>query len=53
MEGEAVITIQTVVSRRDEDDWSVVLFQTTPARFDGRPELVDALTAELSDLVEV
>jgi uncharacterized protein (TIGR02246 family) len=44
--------IQTVVGRRDGDQWSVALFQTTPARFDGRPELVDALTAELSELLE-
>lgn len=43
--------IQSVAARRTGDGWEVVLFQTTPARFDGRPELVDALTAELSDLL--
>jgi uncharacterized protein (TIGR02246 family) len=43
--------IQTVVARRASDDWSVVLFQTTPARFDGHPELAEALTAELAELV--
>jgi uncharacterized protein (TIGR02246 family) len=43
--------IQTVVAHRAGDDWHVVLFQTTPARFDGRPELTEQLTAELSDLL--
>jgi uncharacterized protein (TIGR02246 family) len=43
--------IQTVVARRAGDGWSVALFQTTPARFDGRPELADAPTAELAELV--
>ena len=43
-------SIQTVVAHRADDDWSVVLFQTTPARFDGRPELTEQLTAELSEL---
>jgi uncharacterized protein (TIGR02246 family) len=41
--------IQTVVARPEGDDWLVGLFQTTPARFDGRPELSDALTAELGE----
>jgi uncharacterized protein (TIGR02246 family) len=43
--------IQTLVAHRREDGWSVALFQTTPARFDGRPELTEALTAELSELL--
>jgi hypothetical protein len=42
--------IQTVVARRAEEG-SVAVFQTTPARFDGRPELADALTPELAELV--
>jgi len=41
--------IQTVVARPEGGDWLVGLFQTTPARFDGRPELTEALTAELSE----
>lgn len=41
-------SIQTVVACRSGDDWSVALFQTTPAQFHGRPELSQALTAELS-----
>jgi uncharacterized protein (TIGR02246 family) len=43
--------IQTVVGRRGPEGWRVALFQTTPARFDGRPDLTEALTAELTDLV--
>ena len=43
--------VQTVVAHRGEDGWSVVLFQTTPAQFHGRPDLAEALTAELAELV--
>jgi uncharacterized protein (TIGR02246 family) len=42
-------SIQTVVGRRGDDGWKVALFQTTPARFDGRPELSEALTTELAE----
>ena len=41
-------SIQTVVAYRADGDWSVALFQTTPAQFHGRPELSQALTAELN-----
>jgi uncharacterized protein (TIGR02246 family) len=41
-------SIQTVVAHRAGGDWSVALFQTTPAQFHGRPELSRALTAELN-----
>jgi uncharacterized protein (TIGR02246 family) len=44
-------SIQTVVAHRVDDEWSVVLFQTTPARFDGRPELTEQLTSELNALL--
>jgi uncharacterized protein (TIGR02246 family) len=43
--------IQMVVAHRDEDGWSVALFQTTPAQFHGRPDLTEALTAELAELL--
>jgi uncharacterized protein (TIGR02246 family) len=43
--------IQTVVGHRGEDGWSVALFQTTPAQFHGRPELSQALTVELAELL--
>jgi uncharacterized protein (TIGR02246 family) len=38
---------QVVVAERRDDGWRVVLFQTTPAQLHGRPEEVEALTAEL------
>jgi uncharacterized protein (TIGR02246 family) len=41
-------SIQTVVAHRAAGEWLVALFQTTPAQFHGRPELSDALTAELN-----
>ena len=44
-------SIQTVVGRRGDDGWLVALFQTTPARFDGRPEFSEALTTELAELL--
>jgi uncharacterized protein (TIGR02246 family) len=40
--------VQTVVAHRAGEQWSVALFQTTPAQFHGRPELSQALTQELS-----
>jgi uncharacterized protein (TIGR02246 family) len=40
--------IQTVLAHRAGGEWSVALFQTTPAQFHGRPELSQALTAELN-----
>jgi uncharacterized protein (TIGR02246 family) len=40
-------TIQTVVAVRGTDGWRVAHFQSTPAAFDGRPEAVEQLTAEL------
>jgi uncharacterized protein (TIGR02246 family) len=43
--------IQTVVASRQNGEWRVSLFQTTPAQFHGRPELTEQLTAELSELV--
>lgn len=39
--------VQTAIVARRDGEWRVVLFQNTPARFDGRPELVESLTAEL------
>jgi uncharacterized protein (TIGR02246 family) len=43
--------VQTLVALRRDDSWSVVLFQTTPAQFHGRPELAEELTAELTELL--
>lgn len=44
-------TIQVLLGSRDENGWSAALFQNTPASFDGRPELSEALTMELSKLL--
>jgi uncharacterized protein (TIGR02246 family) len=46
-----VNAIQTLLAAKDEQGWSIELFQNTPARFDGRPEAADALTAELNAIV--
>ena len=38
---------QVLVAARRAGEWRIVHFQNTPARFDGRPEEAEALTAEL------
>lgn len=44
--------IQTVVAEKQDGVWQVVHFQTTPAQFHGRPELVEEMTEELRALLE-
>ncbi len=39
--------IQSLVARRRDEGWQVVLYHNTPAQFHGRPELAEALTEEL------
>jgi uncharacterized protein (TIGR02246 family) len=39
--------VQSLVAIDGPDGWRVALFHNTPAQFHGRPEAVDALTAEL------
>jgi uncharacterized protein (TIGR02246 family) len=39
--------VQLLVGTRESDRWRAVSFQNTPARLHGRPEALDALTAEL------
>ncbi len=39
--------IQTLVAEKQAGSWQVVHFQTTPAQFHGRPELVEEMTREL------
>ena len=46
--GASEIMPENVVACRAGGDWLVALFQTTSAQFDGRAELSQALTAELS-----
>jgi len=43
--------IQSLVAAYADNQWRIALFQNTPARFDGRPELAEALTQELRQLV--
>lgn len=48
----AVNTVQTLVAAKRDDQWSVALYQNTPAQFHGRPELVQQLTEELRQLLQ-
>lgn len=43
--------IQILVATRQNGQWLASLFQNTPAQFHGRPDLSDALNAELRDLL--
>jgi len=43
--------IHVLVARRQDDKFRIVSYQNTPARYDGRPQAVEALTAELQALV--
>ncbi|MBX3080347.1 MAG: SgcJ/EcaC family oxidoreductase [Anaerolineae bacterium] len=47
----AVNSIQSMVAIKAGDGWRIALFQNTPAQFHGRPDLAEALTAELSQLL--
>ncbi|MEO8286173.1 MAG: SgcJ/EcaC family oxidoreductase [Chloroflexota bacterium] len=47
----AVNAIQSMVAQRWDSKWRIVLFQTTPAQFHGRPVLTQQLTDELQQLV--
>jgi uncharacterized protein (TIGR02246 family) len=40
-----VNALQSLVAEQRDGDWRIVLFQNTPARYDGRPELVEQHTA--------
>jgi uncharacterized protein (TIGR02246 family) len=45
--------VQTLVASRSGDGrWQIELFQNTPARYDGRPELAAALTRELQSVAD-
>jgi len=43
--------IHLLVARKHEGHWLIASYQNTPARYDGRPEAAEALTAELQALV--
>ena len=40
--------VQALLAIRRDAEWRAVLFQNTPAQFHGRPDLVEALTAQLA-----
>ena len=42
--------VQALVAEQTADGWRIVLFQNTPARYDGRPDLAQQHTAELAPL---
>ena len=44
---ESKNVIQSLVVRKEVANWRIVLFQNTPARLDGRPEAVAAMSKEL------
>jgi len=48
----ALNAVQSLVATKVSDnEWRIALFQTTPAQFHGRPELVQQLTDELRQLI--
>jgi uncharacterized protein (TIGR02246 family) len=48
----ATNAIQSLIGIKQNDVWKISLFQNTPAQFHGRPELVEAMTKELSKLIK-
>ena len=45
--------LQTLVASRSRaGDWLVEMFHNTPARFDGRPEKAEEITAELREVLK-
>jgi len=47
----AANAIQALVAVRSAGGWKIAHFQNTPAQFHGRPDLADALTTELRQLL--
>lgn len=47
----ALNAVQTLVATKQEGDWLIAFFQNTPAQFHGRPDLSEALTDELRQLL--
>jgi len=47
----AVNSMQTLVAAKQDSQWSIALFQNTPAQFHGRPEASESLTEELRQLL--
>ncbi len=49
---ESKNVVQSLILRREGSGWRIVLFQNTPAKLDGRPEAVAAMSKELSAAAE-
>lgn len=49
----SVNTHHTLVVELKEEKWQIRLFQNTPALFHGRPELVDQMTKELEETLNI
>ena len=47
----ATNAIQSMIATNQNGIWKISLFQNTPAQFHGRPELVEQMTKELSELL--
>ncbi|HET9980765.1 MAG TPA: SgcJ/EcaC family oxidoreductase [Ktedonobacterales bacterium] len=47
----AVNAMYTLVMKREAGEWRIALLQNTPAQFHGRPEMAEALTQELRQLL--
>ncbi|MDQ6693183.1 MAG: SgcJ/EcaC family oxidoreductase [Chloroflexota bacterium] len=47
----SVNAIQSLVAAKWDGQWRIALYQNTPAAFHGRPDLSQALTAELRELL--
>ncbi|HEX5441885.1 MAG TPA: SgcJ/EcaC family oxidoreductase [Ktedonobacterales bacterium] len=47
----AVNAMQTIVAVNRVGEWRIALLQNTPAQFHGRPEMAEALTQELRELL--
>lgn len=43
--------VQSLVAEKRDGQWRIALFQNTPAQWHGRPELVEALTDELRQVL--
>lgn len=42
--------LQSLIVRKEQDEFCIALYQNTPAAFDGRPELIKQLTQELQEV---
>ena len=47
----ATNAVQALVAEEHDGQWSVALFQSTPAQYHGHPEAADQHTREMQELV--